>query len=250
VEALSDDAAEARAQSLTRMLADPVRSVRIAAARALAGVPPGLLGADERAALARGIDEYIATQHFNADRPEALGNLGALYAARGQIEQGEAEFRKALAIDPTFVPASVNLADLYRTRGDEKNADATLRAALKRSAGNASLHYALGLSLVRQKRMTDAVAQLGKAARLAPDQARYAYVYGVALHSAGNRVEGIKVLAEAHERFSGDAEILQALATMERERGRRDAAIAYARKLVELLPDDPQAGILLRELER
>ena len=79
---------------------------------------------------------------------------------------------------------------------------------------------------------------------------RYTYVYGVALHSAGKQVEGIKVLADAHERFTGDPEILQALATMERERGRREAALDYARKLVELLPDDPQAGNLLRELER
>ena len=154
VESLGSAAPEVREQSLARMLADPVRSVRVAAARALAGVPAGVIGADERAALAQGIDEYIATQRFNADRPEAHGNLGALYAERGEPVQAESEFRQALAIDPVFVPASVNLADLYRTRGDEKAAEATLRAALKLSAKDASLHYALGLALVRPSAAT------------------------------------------------------------------------------------------------
>jgi len=249
VEALASTAPEVRAQSLTRRLHDPELSVRIAAARALAGVPVELIGADQGAALAKGIDEYIATQRFNADRPEAHSNLGALYAERGQFERAQAEFKQALAIDRGFVPASINLADLYRGRGDEKNAEATLRTALKLSNKDASLHYALALTLVRQKRMADALGEFKQAARLTPNQARYAYVYGVALHSAGKQVEGIRVLADAHERFTGDMEILQALATMEHERGHLEAAIAYARKLVDLLPDDPQAQNLLRQLE-
>jgi predicted CXXCH cytochrome family protein len=250
VEALGGAAPEARAQLLYRMLADPVRSVRIAAARGLVGVPAERANVEQRAALAKGLEEYVAAQRFNADRPEARSNLGALYAEQGNVAQAEAEFRQALAIDPAFVPAAVNLADLFRSRRDETNAEATLRAALKRDPAAAPLHYALGLSLVRQKRLGDAVAELRQAARLAPDQARYAYVYGIALHSSGKKAEGIQALADAHRRFPGDADLLQALATMERDRGKRQAAAGYARKLVALLPDDAQAKALLQELQR
>ena len=137
-----------------------------------------------------------------------------------------------------------------RARGDEKNAEAALRSALKLSPRNASVHHALGLALVRQKRMGEAVAELREAARLAPGHPRYVYVVGIALHSTGKRAEGIKLLADAQRRFTGDADILQALAVMERDRGNRDAARVYARKLGELSPDDPQAQGLLRELER
>jgi len=56
--------------------------------------------------------------------------------------------------------------------------------------------------------------------------------------------------ADAHRRFAGDPEILLALATMERDRGRRAAALDYARKLAEILPDGPQVQSLLRELQR
>jgi Flp pilus assembly protein TadD len=108
---------------------------------------------------------------------------------------------------------------------------------LKLTPNNASVHHALGLTKRR------------KAAQLAPDHPGYTYVYRIALHSSGRQADGM-VLADAHQRFGGDAEILQALATMERDRGKLDAALSYARKLVELAPDDPQAQALLRELER
>jgi Flp pilus assembly protein TadD len=125
-----------------------------------------------------------------------------------------------------------------------------LRSALQKTADDASLHYALGLSLARQQRTADALDHLRQATLLAPDQARYAYVYGVALHSTGKIAQGIKILAEAHRRFAGGVEILQALATMERDRGQRSAAQRYAMQLVELVPDDPQAQALLRDLTR
>jgi len=250
VGALALASPEARVQLLPKMLADPALSVRSAAASALAGVPAERLGAEQRAALAKAIEEYVAIQRFNADRPDAQVNLGSLYAERGQAAEAEAAYRQALALDPGFVPAAVNLADLYRNRGEEPLAEATLRAALKREPGSAPLHHALGLSLVRQKRLGDAVAELRQAARLAPGQARYAFVYAVALHSTGRKAEGIQVLAEAHRRVPGDPVLLQALATMERDRGDRQAAAGYARKLVELMPEDAQAKALLQSLQR
>lgn len=250
VEAMANEAPEQRARWLLPLTADPVRSVRIDAAQALAGVPTQGASAEERAALAHATDEYIAAQQFNADRPEAHGNLGMLYAVSGQRERGEGELRKALAIDPAFVPAAVNLADLYRAGGAESQAESVLQEALQHSPNDASLHYALGLALARQQRTTDALTHLKLAAQLAPDQARYAYVYGVALHSTGSATQGIKVLIDAHKRFTGDVEILQALATMERDRGQIATARGYAQQLVDLVPDDPQAQGLLRELTR
>ena len=250
VEALSGEPPEQRSRWLLPLTSDPVRTVRIEAAEALAGIPLTDASVAERDALARATAEYLAAQQFNADRPEAHGNLGLYYARTGQLQRAQAEFERALAIDPGFVPAAVNLADLYRARGEEAQAESVLRAALPASHDDASLHYALGLSLARQQRMPEALAQLQQAAKLGPADPRYAYVYGVALHSAGKQAEGIAVLAAAHAKFSGDPEILQALATMERDRGNLAAARDYAKQLVQLTPDDPQAQALLRQLGR
>ena len=250
VDALAGESPAERLRWLLPMVGDAVRSVRIDAAQSLAGVPLNTADAAQRVNFATATAEYIAAQEFNSDRPEAHSNLGTYYARFGQHDKAISEFSRALVIDPSFVPAAVNLADLYRAGGEEARAEATLRAALKASAGDATVHYALGLSLARTRRLADALVELQSAARIAPGEPRYAYVYGVALHSAGKQEEGIRVLAAAHQRFTGDVELLQALATMERDRGNRTAARDYARQLTELTPDDQQAQALLRELSQ
>ena len=246
VGALANEPPQERLRWLLRMAADPTRLVRVDVAQALNGVPLEGSSAEERDALSRAASEYIAAQQFNADRPEAHANLGAYYATAGQRDKGETELKKALAIDPDFIPAAVNLADLYRASGDESKVESTLRAALQRNPRDASMHYALGLALARQQRLPEAVAQLQQATRLAPGERHYAYVYGVALHSSGKVEQGISELAESHRKFPGDIEILQALATMERDRGNLAAGRTYAQQLVVIVPDDPQAQALLR----
>ena len=99
-------------------------------------------------------------------------------------------------MSPQFVPAAVNLADLYRATGRETDSESVLRAALVASPQDAGLHYALGLALVRLKRSDEAFGELSKAAGLDPGQARYAYVYAVALHSSGRVGEAMTELKE------------------------------------------------------
>jgi len=235
---------------LPRMLEDPVRAVRIEAARALAAQPPDRIPAEYRAAFNRALDEYLAVQRFNADRPEGHLNLGALHVERGELDKAEAEYKRALELAPGTVQPVVNLADLYRARGDEKRTEELLRGALKTHAASAPLHHALGLAYARQKRQKETLAELAEAVRLAPDVPRYAYVYGIALHSFGDTAKGIAALEQAHRRFPGDRAILQALAAMERDRGDRAKALDYAERLLALAPDDPTSEALVRELRR
>jgi tetratricopeptide (TPR) repeat protein len=218
------------------------------AARTLAGPLEARLSPDDRAKFARALDEYVAAQRFNADRPEAHVNLGALHAVRNQPDAAIEAYRKALAIEPTFVAASINLADVQRALGNDAAAEQTLREALKRSPQSAPLHHALGLSLVRQKRIADAVAELGTAAKLAPDDARLAYVYGIALYDTGKRAEAMKVLTAALARQPYDRDILFALASYERSAGNVPKAREYARLLGELEPDNRAFRQLAAEL--
>jgi Flp pilus assembly protein TadD len=80
-------------------------------------------------------------------------------------------------------------------------------------------------------------------------RARYAYVFAVALNSAGRVREALEELSRAHERHPGDREILVALATVNRDNGAIETAIDYARKLVALEPNEPQVQQLLTQLE-
>jgi len=250
VEGIGTSDVATRVRYLPRMLSDPVRSVRIEAARALAGPPEAQIPAAERNAFDKALAEYIAVQAYNADRPEGRMSLGNLYAARGDAERAAAEFGKALEIDPTSVEARVNLADLYRVQRDEAKAEAVLRQGIAISPRSAALHYALGLTLVRAKRSAESVRELAQAAKLAPNNARFAYVYAVALNDAGRAKDALKVLTGALKAHPNDRDSLFGLAHFSAAAGDRVAAASYAKKLTELDPENREYAQLAASLAR
>jgi tetratricopeptide (TPR) repeat protein len=218
------------------LLNDPIRAVRIQAARMLASGPVAQLTEAQRQDLERGLQEYIAAQQVNVDSPEAHLNLGVLYRERGRLAEAEAAYRTSLQRQPAFVPAYVNLADLYRQQGQDDKGERLLRQALTVVPEQAEVHHALGLLLVRQQRHPEAVAALAQAASLHPDVPRYSYVYAVALHDTGAPQKAIDVLEAAHTRHPYNREILEALVAFHREQGNLEAARQYTATLQALSP--------------
>ena len=114
------------------LLSDPVRTVRMQAARTLALLADDAFDSPESlAAFRRAADEFIAAERFNADRPEHRTNLGGFLADRGEMVTAEQEYRAALQLDTRFVPAWANLADLMRLQGREAEAESILRQGLE-----------------------------------------------------------------------------------------------------------------------
>jgi tetratricopeptide (TPR) repeat protein len=249
VEAVDRMAPSMSSQALPPLLNDALRSVRMAAARALAGAAEQQLKPEYQAPFNKAMDEYIAAQQFNADRPESLTNLGSLYAERGDTTQAEAYLRRAIALD-TFPPAVVSLASLYQRLGQEPQAEKVLREGLARTPADASLHHVLGLALARQQRLPDAVSELAKASQLAPTNLRYRYVFAVALNSAGQAETAINVLEATHKDFPPDREVLLGLITFNRDLGQPTAAKRWADTLLALLPNDQGAQQLRDSLEQ
>ena len=181
--------AETRAAVLGPLLGDATRAVRIEAARSLAGgqdrLPQELLPRWEAAS-----QEYVATLQYNADRPESRVALGGFRAALGQADAAHAQFTAAIQLDPEFVPAYVNAADVLRTQGRDQESAEILQQGLQRVPMSATLHHALGLARIRLQQPELAMGSLRRAVELDPATARYSYVYAVALHSTG-QVDGI-----------------------------------------------------------
>jgi Flp pilus assembly protein TadD len=147
-------------------------------------------------------------------------------------------------------PAAINLADLYRRLQREASGENVLRGAIASIPQDAGVHHALGLTLVRLKRLDEALGELRRAAELAPEQARYAYVYAVALQSAGRVGDAMIVLKDSLERHPDYRDTLQALISFSRNAGDPNAALEYAERLAEIAPADPQAASLIQDLRR
>jgi Flp pilus assembly protein TadD len=238
-----------RARLAAPLLTDQVRGVRIDAARALAEGPPNFLPPDRRAAFGAALEEWRVAQWVNADRPEGHMNLGWLHAVQGDLAGARTSYEAALRIEPGFVPAYINLADVLRAQGRDDEGEKALRKALERDPRNAQVHHSLGLLLVRQRRLPEALGALRQATELDQGEPRFAYVYGVALNSAGRRSEALAVLRQASRRHPAHRELLIALTTINRDAGDISSALAYALALVQLMPDDASAQALLRELQ-
>jgi tetratricopeptide (TPR) repeat protein len=248
VSALGRADGQVRVRLLSPLLRDPIRSVRIQSAIALADLADASLTGDARANFEHAFDEFVAEQRFNADRPEAQTNLGQILLQRHRIDEAVAAFQEAIRLDATFVAAYIDLADAHRVRQNEPSAERALRDAIRISPLSAPAHHALGLTLVRQRRLAEAIRELDRAASLEPATSQYAYVYAVALHDTGKAQEAISVLNAAAGRDPDDREILLALALYLNEAGRTAEARRRVGELLAIDPNDADARALASTL--
>ena len=231
------------------LLSDPIRAVRLQAARVLASVPSELWTSQQRSLRDSLLAEYRQSQQVNADRPEAHLNLGVLHQQLGELEEAERAYQRALSMVPSSVPVRINLADLYREQNRDEEGEQLLRQALSISLDDGDVYHALGLLLVRQKRYQEAIEALRRAAQLRPDRWRYSYILAVALQETGQVTSALETLKKAHDRHPDNLELLMLLTTVKRDNGELEEAILYAKKLIERVPENAMFRQLLAQLE-
>lgn len=225
-------------------LRDRSRIVRLEAARVLAPLARQPMPAAARDELVGAVAEYEASLMVNADLPEAHVQRGLLAMSVGAADEAEQAFRTALRLEPGASAAYINLADLYRLQQRDGEGEQLLREGIERVAHDADLRHTLGLLLVRQGRLADALVWFRQAAEAEPHSAHYSYVHALAVSGAGDPGAALRLLREANARHPDDREILFALATMSRDQNALTDAIAYAEALLQRFPQDRQARAL------
>jgi predicted CXXCH cytochrome family protein len=240
---------EARGEVLGPLLTDPMAPVRNEATRLLAGAP-GLDGETEKA-LNRGLAAYTALQLSIADQPEAHLNLALIAIGNGDATAAEAAYRKAIERDPQFIPARVNLANLYNSQGKNSEAEHLLAEALGLAPNEGELHYSMGLLLAEMNRLDEAAVYMKRATELLPGRARVFYNYGLLLQHQERRGDAEDALQQAHKLDKRDGGILQGLIILFMQEERWVEAKSHAEQLLALDPQNPElqqwvAGIMGR----
>ncbi len=180
------------------LLDDPLKAVRINAARRLGFLVPRLAG-DEAAHLTARVDEWIATQRAAAERPESHLNIGALKAEQGRNTEAADEYNAALKLDPHYLPAILNLADLDHALGQEDASFGLLQKAYALAPDEPDAVYALALAQVRRRDAGAAEATLRAGLRRHPADARLSLVLALVLKAEGNPPAAIEVLRAARQ---------------------------------------------------
>jgi len=227
------------------LLSDERKTIRQEAFRTLLG---SASDPNRRTRLRPLLAEYLEVQTFNAERPEAHTSAATAHAVFGNLIDAEAAFEKALAIEPDWVPAMVNLADLYRANGQDMQGRELLERAITSSPENADVHYAFALWLIRNDESDRALAEFSKAHQFAPELPGYSYALALALNGSGRTEQALELLQDAHAQWPQNTDFLFALATMSRDLERFAEAREYIEKLLQIAPANANYRTLRGEL--
>ncbi len=216
------------------------------------------------------------------DRQKALAALGSAMAQLGDTAAAEADFRRALEIDPDHARAHIGLADLLAGRqrqaeaivhyeaaaaaepgsasiqiglarlhlqaGDVDRALSCYREVLRRDPGQSEARLVLGRHLLEQKDVFRAARHFQEVLRHSPENARALYLLGIALARQDR-------LSAAADRFSEavriDPEFAEAhfnLGVVLAKTGKTEAARAALETALRIRPDDRRAQVQLEKL--
>jgi tetratricopeptide (TPR) repeat protein len=109
----------------------------------------------------------------NSDSLHALE--GDLLRAKGDFPAAAAEYRKAIAIKPSFLAARLGLARSLKSDHRVDEAEQEVRSALELSPDDAEGNYLMGEILVDQSRLANVLPFLLKALHAAPDEIPYVH---------------------------------------------------------------------------
>jgi len=246
-EAASSLPPEHRLEAIGDLLSDDTRAVRVAAVTALGSTPADLFG-NQRGSFEKAVEDLRAYVDTNADVAETQSNYGVFLFGQQRIPEAEAAFQRAISLDPTLEGSRVNLAEFYRAIGRNDKSEQTYAEAISISPERADLRYGHGLSLVREKALTDAIAELEEAVRLDAGNSRYQTTLAVALDSVGRTEDALNRL----DRWAatGDAAIIGLALQYSFKLQRLPEALQFAERMAQLRPQDQQILDLLRQLRQ
>jgi tetratricopeptide (TPR) repeat protein len=226
--------------ALRPLLKDDVRSVRVAAAWALADE----LQADQPAA--RELSRMLEVQ---ADQPVGRMQLSQYAYLRGDVTTAIGHARKAIQWDPNSAPFHHDLAVLLSAKGDIPGALTSLREAIRLNPKDSDYQYKLGLLLNESGDTAGTIQALEKAVTLDTANGRAWYNLGLAYNSQNQFQKAVQALLQAEKATPSDATIPYARATILARVGQIDAAIQAVQRSLQLNPTGSDALELLQYLK-
>lgn len=230
----------------SRLLRDPVRSVRTAAAEVLAPVPPAMFTTKQRKAFQNAVAELEKGILANNDRAAAYVTLGLLYENLGRRKDAIKAYRQGMHVEPMATGPRANLAELLQRNLEEKIRQIQQSQRIQDTERIVELMKGLEdeqreIETLRQQELV----HFARDANYAPENPMVQYRYGLALYRNGQMDEAEKRLLTSHQLDEENTTFLVALARLLQQRQKFEEAIKYARKLIAL---DARHGEFLQEL--
>jgi Flp pilus assembly protein TadD/nucleoside phosphorylase len=162
---------------------------------------------------AEAVSAYERASALSPDNIEVLELLGVLYNEVGRISDAETSFTKATTLAPDDVQTHENLGRHLATNGDCEKAIPVLRRALEIKPG-AKLYEMLGTSLGQLDRWREAETSFREAVALAPDDPALLRSLGICVMKQGRLAEAIEFFLRRMHLVPDDKETEQLIAEL------------------------------------
>jgi tetratricopeptide (TPR) repeat protein len=143
--------------------------------------------------------EFKRAIELNPGYPYAHMWYGELLNAMGRYDESVEEARKAVALEPYTINFQGNLAQSLMFAGRLPEAEAQFHKALEMDPNFPIAHLTYAQLLIRQNKFDEAVSELEKGIRTLPDSSYYRGYLGYALAKDGKSEEARKILGDLIE---------------------------------------------------
>lgn len=184
--------------------------------------------------------EFKRARQLDGRIPEPLLGLADVALRQGRAQDALRLLKQAESVAPQSPAVYLGLGRYYRSQGDRASAEQSLQRALQTGAPAVPVHIELGDLYLEGGRAADAVTQFEQASKANPGSAQARYGLGVALAGAGRPAEAATALEAAARLAPDDPAPHQALARLDAGQKRYEPALQSIDAAIALAPQSSQ----------
>jgi len=181
---------------------------------------------------------------------ETHSGLGVALDGEGDSQSAEAEFERALELDPSSFTALYHLGEMAIEQSPPERAVDLLEKASAERPDDVDTRERLALALAQSGRQGDALTQLRAAVQLKPNDANLHALLAQVLAGTGELQQAIEEQDQALHLQPNDADGWNNLGVLEARTGKTAAARADFQRALQLAPNHAQARANLARLPR
>jgi tetratricopeptide (TPR) repeat protein len=231
--------------TLSPILDDPIKIVRLAAANRLFEIDKGLFSDSLFDKLSVVMDEYLNSIMYTSDFPTGRYNLANYYSRKGDIGKAIKYYEDAIRMDNLFYPAKSNLALLYYGQGNLQKAEQLFLDLVKNHKEYSEGYYYLGLLYAEQKKYREAANSLEKALIQKDANPRVYYNLGLVYQYLKENKKAESALLKGNNLLPNNFDFIYALSDYYLKQEDFSRALQYANELKTKFPSKPEGQMLI-----
>ena len=233
-----------KATALLPLLNDPVRAVRIAAARSLVEIQANPLHFDalspkDQQTYRDALKEYQDSLTNDSDFAYAPRQRGLDATKMGQTAVAAQQFTRALTINDRENTTRMNLAQIRYQQGQYDAVEALYQKVIEQEPNAAPPYYALGLLLAERGRFDEAEMALETAA-IKGENPRAWYNLAVLRHQQSKHKMAETAYLKAIALAPNNVDFIQGLASLYAQQQQWQPALDLVNEALKAVPADPQ----------